>query len=88
MEEYVFLLEYTNKRKLAGYHGRTQTVWANSQEEALKKLQSWKYFGYEPKFLHTMSEFKAKMAKEKELEQKLAEIKTKNKHVHVEVENV
>lgn len=88
MEEYVFLLEYTNKRKFAGHHSRTQTVWANSQEEALSKLQSWKCFGYEPKFLHTMSEFRAKMAKEKELEQKLNEIRSKSKNVHIEVENV
>lgn len=88
MEEYVFLLEPTNKRRLAGYHGRTQTIWATSKEDAEERLQSWKQFGYDLKYLHTMEEFKQSRIEEEKLQAKLDELHGKRKRVSIEVENV
>lgn len=89
LKEYVFFLTYDDHDYLAGYRGRTQTIWATSPEEGAKKLKSWEWFGYKVKYLgYTMEEFmhKTELQRQKDAKDK-ARIQAAEA-VKVEVENV
>lgn len=82
LEQYVFYLEWELDK---WRNGRTQLIWAKSRDDAEQKMQSWRAWGYIPRYMHTMDEFRARCEQEKETDNSAVK---KEQHITVEVENV
>lgn len=68
-KEYVFYLSWDLDPHR---NGRTQTIWATDPIDAERRLQSWKHFGYTPKYLYPLEEFKTNHVAETHVEVEMA----------------
>ena len=88
MQEHVFFLQPTYYTHLGGYRSRTHTIWAKSKEEAIQKMESWKHFGFIPKYLYPLADFQSSREKEILKEEELKQLEKKHSQTKIEAENV
>ena len=81
LKQYVFYLEWELDK---WRNGRTQLIWAKDRDDAERRMQSWRTWGYIPRYMHTMDEFRER-CKDQEIDNSK---EIKKEHVTVEVENV